>query len=75
MVKCIRSINCCSCLSTFRKIFCIQGLLSEVEVKYKMSECYLHMKEYREATTTVSEMKLILFFCNSSKEDSFSLPL
>lgn len=27
------------------------GLLSEVEVKYKMSECYLHMKEYREATT------------------------
>lgn len=27
------------------------GLLSEVEVKYKMSQCYLHLKEYREATT------------------------
>lgn len=27
------------------------GLLPEVEVKYKMSQCYLHMKEYREATT------------------------
>lgn len=26
------------------------GLLSEVEVKYKTSQCYLHMKEYREAT-------------------------
>ncbi|PFX25631.1 Anaphase-promoting complex subunit 7 [Stylophora pistillata] len=27
------------------------GLLSEVEVKYKMSQCYLHLKEHREATT------------------------
>ena len=36
-----------------------------------MSECYLHMKEYREATTTVSETKLISCFCNSSKENSF----
>ena len=35
--------------------------MSEVEVKYKMSECYLRMKEYREATTIVSERKLISF--------------
>ena len=56
---------------TFQNNLCIQGLLSEVEVKYKMSECYLHMKEYREATTIVSEIKLISFFCNSSKENSF----
>ncbi|KAJ7377277.1 Anaphase promoting complex subunit 7 [Desmophyllum pertusum] len=26
------------------------GLLSEIEVKYKMSQCYVHLKEYREAT-------------------------
>lgn len=34
----------------------LQGLLSEVEVKYKMSQCYLHLKEYREATTIVCEV-------------------
>ena len=32
--------------------FC-QGLLSEVEVKYKLSQCYLLLKDFREATTTV----------------------
>ena len=46
----------------FDKIFYIQGLLSEVEVKYKMSECYLHMKEYREATTIVSEKIINILF-------------
>lgn len=51
-----------------QKIFCIQGLLSEVEVKYKMSECYLHMKEYREATTIVSETKLISCFVTVPKK-------
>jgi len=32
------------------------GLLSEVEVKYKLSQCYLHLKEYREATTVVCKI-------------------
>lgn len=38
-----------------------QGLLSEVEVKYKMSQCYLHLKEYKEATTIVCEVVFFLF--------------
>lgn len=29
------------------------GLLSEVEVKYKLSQCYLLLKDFREATTTL----------------------
>ena len=33
----------------------LQGLLSEIEVKYKMSQCYVHLKEYREATAIVCE--------------------
>lgn len=56
-----------------------QGLLSEVEVKYKMSQCYLHLKEYREATTIVCEVvspdyiRTVSFIDNKLEGDKFCL--
>lgn len=35
-----------------------QGLLSEVEVKYKLSQCYMHMKEFKEATAIVCRINI-----------------
>ena len=36
-----------------------QGLLSEVEVKYKLSQCYMHMKEFKEATAIVCRIIIV----------------
>ena len=44
-----------------RFAFNFKGLLSEVEVKYKMSQCYLRLKEHKEATTIVCTVKLYSF--------------
>ena len=51
-------------LCSLSKLF--QGLLSEVEVKYKMSQCYLHLKEYRDATTIVCEVVSLSYIYNFS---------
>lgn len=46
----------------------LQGLLSEVEVKYKLSQCYMHMKEFKEATAIVCRInvEMVIFLLENN---------
>ena len=49
--------------------------MSEVEVKYKMSQCYLRLKEHKEATTIVCTVKLYSFGVKNQWWDLWTVSL